>query len=113
MASLDTLHLTFVEGIVELYPWVVDQLLRLPAGHARKKIYQDVKTFLKFVLTQSDDVLSGSVPAVNVAAENALFDLYGPPEILADNGEYCWKTIEAEDRRRTEFCALVIDALAG
>ena len=111
MASLDTLQLTFVETAADRYPSVVDHLLQLPARHARKKISEDLKTFFKKVLTHSKDAHFDSELAISAAAEEALLELYGPPEIQEDEGEYRWETIDAEDRRRTEFYALVIDAL--
>jgi len=109
MASLDTLQITFVEIAADRYPSVVDHLLQLPAGRAKKKISEDLKTFLKKVLTQSEDAHFDSELAVSAVAEEALFELYGPPEIPPDEGEFCWQTVEAEDRRRAKFHALVID----
>jgi hypothetical protein len=113
MASLDTLQLTFVETAADRYASVVDDLLRLPVSHAKRKIYQDVRTFLKKVLTYSEDAHFDSELAVSTAVEEALFELYGPPEIQLDEGEFCSQTVEAEDRRRAEFYALVADALGA
>jgi hypothetical protein len=111
--TLASLYLTYVTCTAACYPAVVDQLLRLPAGEAKTKVSEDIKTFLDTVLTQIDGLPSSDLESVSIAAENALSDLYGQPEKQAEGDEYSWKAIEIEDRRREEFYALVVNALDG
>lgn len=107
------LHLTYVIGTVACYPAVVDQLLRLPVAEAKTKVSEDIKIFLKKVTPVIDGLPPSDLDPLTMAADAALFDLYGLPQAPADGDEYCWEAIEIEDRRREEFYALVVNALGG
>ena len=111
--TLASFHLSYVVSAASRNPAAVDRLLSLPHGQARTRVSEDIKKFLKAVFSELDGRPSSDLASVATAVEVALFDLYGPPENAAEDGEYRWETIENDDRRTSEFYALVVDALGS
>jgi len=111
MASLAALYSAYIEHTVACYPFVADRLLGLPTTQARKTVSRDIKTFISTVLIQIEGTTLSDQAAVTAAIQNALFDLYGPPEMPKADDEFSREAIEIDDRRRAAFHALVLNAL--